>query len=101
MRDGAALVDRAGHTMQEIVEAVRQVSRLVADIAAASMEQTSGIEQVNAAVTQIDGTTQPNAALVEEAAAAASALDEQGRSLLRAVSIFSISSPAVSARYSA
>nr|WP_315596165.1 methyl-accepting chemotaxis protein [uncultured Cupriavidus sp.] len=88
---GSVLVGEAGHTMQEIVEAVRQVSQLVADISAASTEQTSGIEQVNAAVTQIDEVTQQNAALVEEASAAASALDEQSRSLLNSVAVFRLS----------
>ena len=67
--DGSKLVDQAGHTMEEIVAAIKRVTDIMAEIAAASQEQTSGIEQINQAVVQMDQMTQQNAALVEEAAA--------------------------------
>jgi len=70
---------------------VKRVTDIMSEISAASMEQTSGIEQVNQAVTQMDETTQQNAALVEEAAAAAESLEEQAQNLARAVSAFKLS----------
>ncbi|WER49909.1 methyl-accepting chemotaxis protein [Cupriavidus sp. WKF15] len=85
---GSTLVDEAGKTMEEIVRAVKHVTDIMADISAASAEQTSGIEQVGSAVAQIDKVTQENAALVEEAAAAAASLNEQSQQLLDAVSVF-------------
>jgi len=87
--EGSKLVDRAGQTMGEIVDSVKQVTEIIADIAAASAEQTSGIEQVNQAVVQMDEGTQQNAALVEEAAASAHSLEQQAEALVRAVSVFS------------
>jgi methyl-accepting chemotaxis protein len=78
---GARLVDESGRTLEEIVLAVKKVTDIVAEIAAASREQSSGIEQVNKAVMQMDQTTQQNAALVEEAAAASRAIVEQAQSL--------------------
>lgn len=85
---GSKLVDSAGQTMGEIVVAIKQVAQIMNDIAAASREQSSGIEQVGKAVSQMDEVTQQNAALVEEAAAAAESLEEQAKSLMEAVSIF-------------
>jgi methyl-accepting chemotaxis protein len=75
--EGSRLVDESGRTLEEIVQAVKKVTDIVADIAAASREQSSGIEQVNKAVVQMDQTTQQNAALVEQAAAASQAIVEQ------------------------
>jgi methyl-accepting chemotaxis protein len=92
VEDGSKLVDQAGHSMEEIVSAVKRVTDIMAEIAAASQEQTSGIEQVNQAITQMDQTTQQNAALVEEAAAAAESMQEQAQSLTKAVAIFKLSS---------
>ncbi|WP_199104202.1 methyl-accepting chemotaxis protein [Aquitalea sp. ASV11] len=88
VESGSRLVDEAGRTMDEIVSAIRRVADIMSDISAASVEQSSGIEQVNLAVTQMDENTQKNAALVEEAAAAAESLEDQARHLMDAVSIF-------------
>ena len=87
---GSAQVEAAGATMQEIVVSVKRVSDIIAEIAAASQEQSGGIDQVNQAVTQMDEVTQQNAALVEEAAAAAGALQSQAESLAEAVAVFRI-----------
>ena len=86
--DGSALVRQAGTTMGEIVASVQRVTDIMADISAASQEQSSGIEQVNQAVVQMDETTQQNAALVEEASAAARSMEEQATLLAEAVSVF-------------
>jgi methyl-accepting chemotaxis protein len=86
--DGSALVGRAGDTMQEIVTSVRRVTDIMAEISAASAEQSSGIEQVNLTITQMDEVTQQNAALVEEASAAARSLEEQAEGLAEAVGLF-------------
>jgi methyl-accepting chemotaxis protein len=77
--DGYRLVEQAGHTMDEIVNAVKRVTDIMGEISAASTEQSQGIEQVNQAIAQMDETTQQNAALVEEAAAAAESLAGPGR----------------------
>jgi methyl-accepting chemotaxis protein-2 (aspartate sensor receptor) len=87
---GSALVGQAGQTMEEIVASVRRVTDIMGEIATASHEQTSGIEQINQAITQMDQVTQQNAALVEEAAAAASSLQEQAGHLVQAVGVFRI-----------
>lgn len=87
---GTKLVDEAGKTMQEIVTAVKRVTDIMAEITAASHEQSQGIEQVNQAITQMDEVTQQNAALVEQAAAAAESLEEQAQQLMQAVSAFNI-----------
>jgi methyl-accepting chemotaxis protein len=87
---GSKLVDRAGATMEEVVTSVRSVAELINDIATASEEQRNGIEQVNDAINQMDQVTQQNAALVEQAAAASGALQEQAESLSRAVSVFQL-----------
>ncbi|MCG5074961.1 methyl-accepting chemotaxis protein [Paraburkholderia tagetis] len=81
VQSGSELVGRAGTTMEDILQAVRRVTDIMGEISAASVEQSGGIEQVNRAVTQMDTVTQQNAALVEEAAAAAASLEEQTRNL--------------------
>ncbi|MCH1910451.1 methyl-accepting chemotaxis protein, partial [Stenotrophomonas sp. Y6] len=86
--EGSALVHQAGSTMGEIVTSVQRVTDIMAEISAASQEQSAGIEQVNQTVTQMDETTQQNAALVEEATAAARAMEEQANDLATAVSMF-------------
>ncbi|MDR7069768.1 methyl-accepting chemotaxis protein-1 (serine sensor receptor) [Pseudoxanthomonas japonensis] len=86
--DGSALVNQAGATMGEIVASVQRVTDIMAEISAASQEQSAGIEQVNQAITQMDETTQQNAALVEEATAAARSMEEQAQQLIRAVDVF-------------
>jgi len=85
---GSKLVDEAGQTMEEVVSSVKRVSDIVAEITAAGAEQSQGIEQINNAVTQMDENTQQNAALVEQAAAAAKALQEQATRLTQTVSVF-------------
>jgi methyl-accepting chemotaxis protein len=85
---GTKLVDDAGKTMEEIVNAVKRVTDIMSEISAASAEQSQGIEQVNQAITQMDEVTQQNAALVEEAAAAAESLEEEAQNLTRSVSVF-------------
>jgi methyl-accepting chemotaxis protein len=87
---GERLVGEAGATMQEIVQGIGRVTDIMADIASASAEQSTGIEQVNEAITQMDGVTQQNAALVEEAAAASAALQEQATTLAQLVSVFNL-----------
>jgi methyl-accepting chemotaxis protein len=86
--EGSKLVNASGLTLTEIVTSVRRVADIIAEIAAASAEQSSGIDQVNKAVGQMDQVTQQNAALVEEAAAAAESLDDQARALLEVVGFF-------------
>jgi methyl-accepting chemotaxis protein len=88
---GARLVEEAGRTMQDIVASAHKVSALVADIAAASQEQSSGIGQVNTAITQMDQVVQQNASLVEEAAAATESLKAQAAALLQKVARFRLS----------
>ena len=90
VEDGTHLVDESGNTLQEIVTMVKKVSDIIAEIAAASQEQSAGIEQVNKAITHMDEATQQNAALVEEAAAASESLDEQCHSLNQMVRIFKL-----------
>ena len=85
---GARLVRDAGHTMDEVVTSVRQVADIMQEITAASAEQSAGIEQVNQAVLQMDQVTQQNAALVEEAAAAAESLQDQAQTLTELVGVF-------------
>ena len=90
---GSALVDQAGNTMQEVVASIRRVNDIMGEISAASHEQSAGVSQVGEAVIQMDQTTQQNAALVEEMAAAASSLNSQAQDLLQAVSVFQIEPP--------
>ena len=88
VEDGSKLVAQAGQTMEEIVSSIRRVTDIMSEITAASVEQSQGIEQVNLAITQMDEVTQQNAALVEEAAAAAEALEEQTQNLSVSVGTF-------------
>ncbi|WP_151632595.1 methyl-accepting chemotaxis protein [Noviherbaspirillum aerium] len=87
---GTGLVDKAGETMKEVVASVHRVNDIIGEISTASQEQTAGIEQVHAAVADMDGTTQQNAALVEEAAAAASAMQQQANNLAATVGVFKL-----------
>jgi methyl-accepting chemotaxis protein len=87
---GGKLVNEAGATMSEVVRSVKQVSDIISEITAAGREQTSGIEQINKAIVQMDEVTQQNAALVEEAAAAAGALQEQADYLVETVNVFKL-----------
>ncbi|WP_347557262.1 methyl-accepting chemotaxis protein [Robbsia sp. KACC 23696] len=87
---GSTLVARAGETMEKMSKAIQRVTDVMAEIAAASEEQTRGIEQVNQAISQMDEVTQQNAALVEQAAAAASSLEDQASHLRVAVEVFKI-----------
>ena len=87
---GTKLVEEAGRTMEEIVSSVKRVTDIMGEIAAASVEQSSGIDQVNIAITQMDEVTQQNAALVEQAAAAAESLVDQANGLMEAVSTFKV-----------
>ncbi|MCA8092211.1 methyl-accepting chemotaxis protein [Burkholderia anthina] len=95
IRTGSALVDEAGRTMSDVIGAVQRVTDIMGEIAAASEEQSGGIDQVARAVAQMDEVTQQNAALVEEAAAAAQSLDEQAARLRQTVSVFRIDDEAV------
>lgn len=87
---GSALVDKAGISMKDVVSSVNNVSSIISEISVASEEQSTGIAEVNIAIMQMDQVTQQNAALVEEAAAAALSLEEQAAKLLEAISIFKI-----------
>ncbi len=89
---GSTLVDQAGSTMNELVESVRRVADIMGEITAASQEQSSGIEQVNRAILSMDGVTQQNAALVEEAAAAAESLQNQASTLSELMAFFKVES---------
>ena len=90
VEEGSVLVDRAGTTMTEVVTAISQVTDIMGEISAASIEQSSGVAQVGEAVTQMDQATQQNAALVEESAAAAAALRRQAQDLVQAVAVFQL-----------
>lgn len=85
---GTSLVENTGNTMEQIVRSVTHVRDIMAEIAAASDEQTRGIAQIGQAIVEMDHTTQQNAALVEESAAAADSLEEQAEMLLQSVSVF-------------
>ncbi|KAF1004320.1 MAG: Methyl-accepting chemotaxis protein I [Luteibacter sp.] len=98
VKTGSELVDQSGKALAEIVDSVKKVTDIVAEIAAASSEQSAGIDQVNHAVLQMDEMTQQNAALVEESAAAARAMHEQATELSRQVSFFQVSGQAAAAR---
>ncbi len=90
--NGGMLVDEAGKTMEEIVRSIRNVSEIMEQITMASGEQEAGIEQINRAIMEMDGVTQQNAALVEEAAAAAEALQGKSSHLAELVSVFQVDS---------
>ncbi|MBJ7308657.1 MCP four helix bundle domain-containing protein [Rugamonas sp. CCM 8940] len=85
---GNAQVEKAGATMRQIVSSIDSVSAVIDEISTAGQEQSAGIEQINRAIIEMDGVTQQNAALVEQAAAASAALLEQAKGLTRAVSVF-------------
>jgi methyl-accepting chemotaxis protein len=87
---GSKLVDETGATMRQVVDSVRRVTSLIGDISVATTEQSDGIGQVNQALVQMDGVTQRNAALVEEAAAAAESLRDQAGHLADVVSVFKL-----------
>ena len=95
---GSKLVDNAGATMDDIVSSVKRVADIMSEITAASQEQSDGIEQVNQAIGQMDEMTQQNAALVEQAAAAALSMQAQAASLAQAVSVFTLGNEVPSAR---
>jgi methyl-accepting chemotaxis protein len=98
VQEGVELVNKAGGSLTEIVESIKKVAEIVSDIAAASIEQASGIDQVKAALSQMDEVTQQNSALVEENAAAAKALEQQSQSMDERVSVFRLGDvPAVAA----
>lgn len=97
VRSGSDLVNQSGKALAEIVDSVKKVTDIVAEIAAASQEQSAGIDQVNNAVMQMDEMTQQNAALVEEASAAARAMEEQAGELTRQVGFFKLNDTEVAA----
>jgi methyl-accepting chemotaxis protein len=94
VNDGTRLVEASGKTLEAIVTAVKKVSDIVAEMAAASQEQASGIEQVNRAIMQMDEVTQQNAALVEEASAASESLETQAQDLRELMEFFQVEGPA-------
>ncbi|GJI89644.1 methyl-accepting chemotaxis protein [Duganella hordei] len=98
---GARLVDQAGATMSEIVASVQRVTDIMGEISSATEEQTSGIAQIGQAVSQMDQATQQNAALVEEAGAAAHSLHDQASELAQVVSVFKLSAQPAVARSTA
>ena len=87
---GSELVDKAGATMQEVVQSIRRVTALVGEISSASAEQRSGVAQIGEAIAQMDRVTQQNAALVEQIAAAATGLSTQAQELVQAVAVFQV-----------
>ncbi|MBB3827421.1 methyl-accepting chemotaxis protein [Xanthomonas arboricola] len=91
---GNQLVGQAGRTMQDIVDSVRNVTTIMQEISEASQQQSQGIEQVGQTIAQMDQATQQNAALVEEATAAARSMEEQAQQLRDAVSVFQLQAPA-------
>ena len=90
VEDGSQLVERSGQTLQDIVTAVKKVSDIVAEMAAAAHEQAGGIEQVNNAILQMDQMTQQNAALVEQTAAASQAMGGQAEELQQLMAFFTL-----------
>ena len=90
VEQGKAFVDQAGATMTELVNAIKRVTDIMGEISAASSEQSAGVGQIGHAVAQMDSVTQQNAALVEESAAAAEMLEQQGRELVAAVAVFKL-----------
>ncbi|MFZ4286140.1 methyl-accepting chemotaxis protein [Variovorax sp. HJSM1_2] len=90
VEQGTQLVDQAGSTMTELVQSIRRVTDIMAEISAASSEQNAGVSQISEAVTQMDQATQQNAALVEQSAAAAASLRSQADQLVAAVAVFKV-----------
>ena len=95
--EGSKLVTQSGATLEQIVTAVKKVTDIVAEIAAASNEQSAGIDQVNKAVMQLDELTQQNAALVEQASAASQAMAEQARDLNNSMARYQVNAAATGA----
>jgi len=91
VNDGSELVNQSGKTLEEIVNSVKRVTDIIAEITAASQEQASGIDQVNKAILSMDETTQQNAALVEETTSAAQSMKEQAKGLMQQVDVFKVS----------
>jgi methyl-accepting chemotaxis protein len=94
VQEGVELVNKAGSSLTEIVDSIKKVAQIVADIAAASEEQSTGIDQVNTALTQMDEVTQQNSALVEENAATAKTLEQQSAAMNERVGAFKLMSSA-------
>jgi methyl-accepting chemotaxis protein len=92
---GSKLVGEAGATMGEVVSSVQRVTDIISEISLATQEQSAGIDQINTAISQMDHVTQQNAALVEEAAAASAALEEQAARLMEVVSVFKLDASAM------
>ena len=90
MQEGVDLVNRAGTSLNEILESIKKVAEIVSQIASASAEQTTGIEQINKALSQMDEVTQQNSALVEQNAAAAKTLEQQSAAMDQRVNFFQI-----------
>ncbi len=90
VNDGSELVNQSGKTLEEIVNSVKRVTDIIAEISAASQEQASGIDQVNKAIMSMDETTQQNAALVEETTSASQSMKEQAKELMRQVEVFKV-----------
>ncbi|MBQ0936628.1 methyl-accepting chemotaxis protein [Ideonella paludis] len=101
VEQGSALVDKAGHTMEEVVTAIRRVTDIMGEISTASAEQSAGVAQVGHSVTEMDQATQQNAALVEESAAAAESLRTQAQQLVQAVAVFKLGGQDSQPSYSA
>ncbi|MDD0810244.1 methyl-accepting chemotaxis protein [Curvibacter sp. RS43] len=97
VESGSALVDRAGATMSEVVGSIQRVSDIMAEISAGSAEQAQGVNQIGEAITQMDQTTQQNAALVEEMSAAADSLRGQANDLVQAVAVFKLAAGSAAA----
>ena len=98
VQQGNALAERAGQTMEEVVQAVRRVSDIMGEISAASREQSQSVGQVGDAVAQMDQTTQQNAALGEEMAAAANSLQSQAQELVQGVAVFRLAAQSSASR---
>jgi methyl-accepting chemotaxis protein len=94
---GSKLVDQAGATMNEVVESIKRVTEIMAEISMASQEQNAGIEQIQQAITQMDQMTQQNSTLVEEAAAASSSMQDQADNLMQMVGVFKLNSSTLAA----
>jgi methyl-accepting chemotaxis protein len=90
VKEGADLVNEAGHSLNEIVTTIKGVAALVADVAGACAEQAIGIEQVNKAITQMDEVTHQNSALVEQNVATARTLEQQAKAMSGRVAFFSL-----------
>jgi methyl-accepting chemotaxis protein len=99
VEEGSVLVDRAGHTMDEVVQSIRSVTDIMGDISSASQEQSLGVAQVGEAVRSLDETTQKNAALVEQIARSAQSLSAQANDLVRSVSVFRVSRSGAASGY--